>query len=197
MNKVAIIGLLVAFGICSFCKKDFEVLNSHSWRCKEKLKHKRNKGNHGNNSVSNSFNTVNLDRNEIVNNDCHKCTCAKKCKGFCGLKVHQSSCRAITSLSNNIVINNIKQDATKNHFEITNNKQDEFHSLKEGVRLTKSLEDWHLANMYFHSELLTINIKNNLNEAMSLMNSTVYNYFCDHYGYKNTIRRVSCFEVKI
>ena len=95
---------------------------------------------------------------------------------LCGLRVHQRSCRAITSLNNNIVINNIEQDATKNHFIITNNKQHEFPSLKEGAKLTKSLEDWHLANMYFHSELLTINIKINLNEAMNLMNSTVYNF---------------------
>ena len=50
-----------------------------------------------------------------------------------------------------------------------NSKQDESPSPKEGIKLLKSLDDWQLANMYFHSELLTINIKNNLNEAMSLM----------------------------
>ena len=37
--------------------------------------------------------------------------------------------------------------------------------------------------MYFHSKPSSIN----LNEAMSSMNSTVYNYFRDNYGYKNTI----------
>ena len=88
MNKVTIIGLLVVFVIYSFCKNDFEVLNRHSWRCKEKLKHQRNEGNHGNDRVSNSFNTVNLDRNEIVDNDCHKCICDKKCKRLCVLKVN-------------------------------------------------------------------------------------------------------------
>ena len=46
------------------------------------------KFNHGNDSVSNNFNTVIIDRNEIVNNDCHKCICSKKCKGLHGLKVH-------------------------------------------------------------------------------------------------------------
>ena len=99
MNKVTIIGLLAVFVICSCCKNDFEVLNHHSWRCKEKLKHRRNEGNHGNDSVSNNFNIVNVDRNEIVNNDCHKCICGKKCKGLHGLKVHQRLCRAITSNS--------------------------------------------------------------------------------------------------
>ena len=49
-----------------FCKKDFEVLNRHNWRCKERIKHERNEGKHGNDSVSNNFNIVNLDRNDIV-----------------------------------------------------------------------------------------------------------------------------------
>ena len=82
MNKVTIIGLLDVFVICSFCKKNFEVLNHHSRRCKGKLKHKRKLGNHGNDSTSNSFNAVNLGHNEIVNNDCHKCIYGKNVKDF-------------------------------------------------------------------------------------------------------------------
>ena len=167
MNKVTIIGLLALFVICSFCKKDFEILNRHSWRCNDR--------------VSNSFNTVNVDPNEIMNNDCQKCICGKKCKGLRCLKVHQRSCRAITSLNND----NTKQDAIENHFVTTNSNQDEFPFLKEGVKLPKSPEDWNLADLYFHSELSSISIKNNLNEAMSLMNSILYNYFHDNYGYKN------------
>ena len=117
-----------------------------------------------------------------------KCICGKKCKGLRGLKVHQRSCRAITSLnSDNIVIDNIEQDAIENHFVTTNSNQDEFPFLKEGVKLPKSPEDWNLAHLYFHAELSSINIKNNLNEAMNLINSIVYNYFRDNYGYKNTI----------
>ena len=89
MNKITIIGILAVFVICSFCKNNFEALNRHSWRCKEKLKHQRNEGNHGNESVSNNFNTVNLDHKKIVNNDYHKCICGKKCKRLRGLRVHQ------------------------------------------------------------------------------------------------------------
>ena len=69
----------------------------------------------------------------------------------------------------------------------TDSRQDELPSLKEGAKLPKSPEDWRLANLYFHLELSTINIKNKLNEAMSLMNSTAYSYFHSNYGYKNTI----------
>ena len=113
-------------------QKRFQVLNRHSWRCKEKLKHQRNEGNYGIDSVSNNFNTVNLDRNEFVNNDCHKCIFGKKCQGLRGLKVHQRSCRANTSLNNeNIGIDNIEQNAKENHYVTTNSKKDEFPSLKK------------------------------------------------------------------
>ena len=81
----------------------------------------------------------------------------------------------------------MEQDVIENHFVTTNSKQDEFPSLKEGVKLPRSLEDWRLTNMYFHYELSTVNIKNNLNEAMSLMNSTVYNYLRDNYGKRKSL----------
>ena len=120
-------------------------------KCREKLKHQRNKANHGNDSVSNNFNTINLDRQKIVNNDCHKCICGKNCKKLRGLKVHQRS-----SLNkDNIIIDNIEQDAIENHFVATNRKQVEFSSLEEGVKLPESPEDWRLANLCFHSELST------------------------------------------
>ena len=80
INKVKIVGLTAVFVTCTFCKKDFEVLNCHSWRYREKLKHQRNKGNHGKDSVSKTFNTVNLDPNDIVNNDSYKCICGEKGK---------------------------------------------------------------------------------------------------------------------
>ena len=65
INKVTIIGLLVVFVICSFSQKDFEVLNRHSCRCKEKLKNQRNEDS-DNYSVSNKCDTVNLARNELL-----------------------------------------------------------------------------------------------------------------------------------
>ena len=157
----------------------------------KKLKHQRNEDNHDNDSASNNFNTVNLDRNEIVNNDCHKCICDEKCKGLRGLKVHQRLCRVIISLNNdNIVINNIEQNARENYFVTTNTKQDEFASLNEGAKLPKSLEDWRFASMYFHSELSTINIKNKLNEAMSLMNSPYITNFVTIMVTKTLYRKI-------
>ena len=124
MNKVKINGLLAVYISYLQCLQiNFEDLNCHSCKSKEKLKHRRNKGNHGNDSVSNNFDTVNLDHNKTLNNDCRKCNCGKKSKGLCGLKVHQRSCRAITSLSSsNFVIDNIKQmqQKTASSQQITN-----------------------------------------------------------------------------
>ena len=92
--------------ICSFCQKDFEILNRHSWRRKENFKHHTNKDNHDSNSVSNNCNTVNLDHND-GNNDCPKYICGNMCKGFCGLKICQrSSSASIYSKNNNMVNDN-------------------------------------------------------------------------------------------
>ena len=66
INKVTIVGLLVVFVICSFCQKDFEVLNRHSCRCKEKLTNQRNEDSDDNYSVSNKCDTVNLAPNELL-----------------------------------------------------------------------------------------------------------------------------------
>ena len=89
--------------------------------------------------------------------------------------------------TDNIVISSIEQGAIENHFVTASSKQDEFCSLKKGIKLPNLPKEWHLASLYFHSELSSINIKNNLNEAMSLVKLTVCNYFRDNYGYENTI----------
>ena len=42
---------------------------------------------------------------------------------------------------------------------------------------------WELANLFFKSELLTSDInRDNLNESIASMNSTIYNYFVENYG---------------
>ena len=89
--------------------------------------------------------------------------------------------------TDNIVISSIEQGAIENHFVTASSKQDEVCSLKKGIKLPKLPKEWHLASLYFHSELLSINIKNNLNEAMSLVKLTVCNYFRNNYGYENTV----------
>lgn len=175
MNEITIRGLLTVVTICSFCHKSFEVIKRHTWRCKEKLNHHRNEGiegNHGNDNVLLNA-EVNLNRNDIANNNSPKCICGRICKGLRGLKAHQRSCRSITSLKDENTVDNEninKQHVMNNQFATANNNdKDESPSLKEGIKLPKSPEDWRLANMYFHSELSKINIKGNLFSCLFLM----------------------------
>ena len=52
---------------------------------------------------------------------------------------------------------------------------------KPRIKLPKADSGWKLANLFFKSELSTLDInRDNLNE--SSMNSTIYNYFAENYG---------------
>ena len=65
----------------------------------------------------------------------------KNVKRLRDLKVHQRSCRAITSLNNdNIVIDKMEQDAIGNHFVTTNRKQDEYLLLKKASNYQSHLK---------------------------------------------------------
>ena len=47
----------------------------------------------------------------------------------------------------------------------------------------QKLTGWELANLFFKSELSTSDInRDNLNETIASMNSTIYNYFAENYG---------------
>ena len=62
-------------------------------------------------------------------------------KGLHGLKVNQRSCRAITSLNNNNMVGgNTEQNTIENRFFTGNSNQDEFPTLKNGVKLPMLLE---------------------------------------------------------
>ena len=54
---------------------------------------------------------------------------------------------------------------------------------KPGIKLPKADSGWELANLFFKSELSTSDInRDNLNETIAPMNSTIYNYFAENYG---------------
>ena len=53
---------------------------------------------------------------------------------------------------------------------------------KLGIKLPKADSGWELANLFFKSELSTSDInRDNLNETISSINSTTYNYFAENY----------------
>ena len=58
---------------------------------------------------------------------------------------------------------------------------------KPGIKLPKADSGWELANLFFKSELSTSDInRDNLNETIASMNSTIYNYFAENYGTDET-----------
>ena len=56
-------------------------------------------------------------------------------------------------------------------------------SLKNGVKLTASTNDWGIASTSFHSNLPISQIsENDTEEIVKHFNGTVYNYFKDNFG---------------
>ena len=54
---------------------------------------------------------------------------------------------------------------------------------KPVIKLPKADSGWELADLFFKSELSTSDInRDNLNETIALMNSTICNYFAENYG---------------
>ena len=84
-----VIVLFLAFTVCEFCGKDFESLNRHKWKCKSIT------------TANNNASSNNIVNPEIINNrsissvEYISCSCGKRCKGLCGLKTHQRSCKAV------------------------------------------------------------------------------------------------------
>ena len=151
-----------------------------------KLKRSESEGNHSNDYSTDDV--VDITQNQApCNSHMIKCICGKQCKGLRGIKAHQRTCRTIKTLNaevikdddgfNNIVDNSIIENTLE---EVAENP-----AIKSGVKLPKSDSDWSLANAYFHASLSNVEVSNNLNNAVDVMSSTIYDYFKDNYGYKN------------
>ena len=84
-----VIILFLAFTVCEFCGKDFESLNRHKCKCKSIT------------TANNNASSNNIVNPEIINNrsissvEHISCSCGNRCKGLCGLKTHQRSCKAV------------------------------------------------------------------------------------------------------
>ena len=95
-------------------------------------------------------------------------------------------------MSDNIV-DNVENDYNElndnNNFDINNDNSllddttNESPSLKNGVKLPTSTNDWDIANTYFRSKLPISQISENYTEeTVKHLNDTVYNYFKDNFG---------------
>ena len=168
MKVTTLLVLLIFSVVCNYCGKDFISPGRHSWHCKSKIPNQQDR-NHGNGeNVENcnnvEFPDVKVNDVSISNTGNVSCTCGKSCKGLCGLKSHQQSCRIIKSLNDELLhdieqVNDVEIETLENY---TSNGSP---SLKPGVNLLISLEDWNLANTFFmekYSNLTKRQLRNEL-----------------------------------
>ena len=168
MKVTTLLALLIFSVVCNYCGKDFISLGRHSWRCKSKIPNQQDR-NHDNGENFENRNNVELPDVQvndvsISNTDNVLCTCGKSCKGLRGLKSHQRSCRIIKSLNDELLhdieqVNDVEIETLENY---TINGSP---SLKPGVNLLISLEDWNLANTFFiekYSNLTKRQLRNEL-----------------------------------
>ena len=123
--------------------------------------------------------------NEVCNTDHVKCCCGKQCKGLRGLKMHQRSCRVIKDLDKELTYHidygNEPLDSAEDG-RINDYIQD-LPNIKLGVKLPTSESQWDEANAYFKATLPVHEINsNNVNDCVSKMNNTFYDYFQKAYG---------------
>ena len=122
-----------------------------------------------------------------------KCCCGKVCKGARGLKMHQRSCQVIFGLNSELLENVFNEVECNNvdsgdieHTETQNcNEHDKYPELRKSINLPKSNSEWLTANEYFKFLILSnAPIKSqDLNASIKLLNTTIYNYFAENFGY--------------
>ena len=130
------------------------------------------------------------DPHESEEKDHHyRCFCGSEFTTLLGLNTHRRSCNILN-------IPNIKETLTtpigfNENFiesipEITTDDLPK-NILKVGVKLPKSKRDWSISNEHFKS--LLSSDTSDLETGISLIQSTIYDYFAVNYGkleYKNT-----------
>lgn len=180
---------------CPYCSRKFNCINRHLWRCKKTTVH-------SNNNNSNLSNTNNLippinstnDFNSVHDNldNLLQCCCGKFCKGRKGLIMHKRSCKTSKSLNfqpsvvnkttftSATTINNIQQSSpSSSPAEVPTTA-----STKPlpGVKLPRSPLEWEVANAYFHSELNSWSVIDDINKFATQFHNIIYKYFATTYG---------------
>ena len=174
-KRISLIWIIICV-VCQFCQKDFEVLGRHAWRCKE-----RNQRDEivSNDNLSNpSLEQADLQNCSPTNSKTIRCVCGKVVKTYGGLKRHQRSCRAITGLNTNVLIDiaqEIEESMSPNdnstEFVASNNLGDTI--VRPGIHLPKSETQWKTANLFFQVSLRLHEVSNGLNAACKKLSITI------------------------
>ena len=135
---------------------------------------------HSNNEIEEGNKTL------LSSNSETSCVCGKVCEGNPGLKSHQRACRTISGLNRELTNALRSYDDHDNEDKITTDNLVQLDGqvrTKPGIKLPKADSGRELAHLFFKSELSTSNInRDNLNETIASVNSTIYNYFVENYG---------------
>ena len=111
------------------------------------------------------------------------CGCGKKCKGLCGLKTHQRTCRFVMGLNEELI-----QPEQDNELE-TNDIEDLISTLsnpdlKPGVKLPQTEPEWAFTEDFLRSHLNIADIQSDsdLDALITNMNDTIYGFLAKNYG---------------
>jgi len=155
-----------------------------------------NEGSFGNSAQQTRQNTeaTITNVNTSTPSNCHNvtCCCGKVCKGLRGLKMHQRNCRAIKDLHGETfeVMQETMSENSDHNFDFELDAQYEcvMPSIKRGIKLPKSDEQWSTANLFFLNALPISGINSsNLNESIQILNATIYSYFEENFGYSDEV----------
>ena len=198
MIRSSFVCLLLSCVICSFCGKDFVTLGRHQWRCKEKIDDP-NLFVNSNNPTADGISVepvISSPTTSVAKKTGIKCCCGKICKGTRGIKMHQRSCRVILGLNSELLEDLFEQAESNNvdsedvddvrHAEnLNSNEHDEYPKLRRGINIPKTNSEWLTANEYFKFSIISDSpIKcQDLNASINLLNTTIYNYFAENFGY--------------
>ena len=182
--------ILAVLVVCNFCGLDFQNQGRHEWHCKNRSNHCHRQqskdilnSNHGESSL---LNLTTIEVNVVCNTDHVKCCCGKQCKGLRGLKMQQRNCRVLKKdldkeLTYHIDYGNEPLDSAEDG-RINDYIQD-LPNIKLSVKLPKSESQWDEVNVYFKATLPVNEINsNNVNDCVSKINNTIYDYFQKAYG---------------
>ena len=194
----SVLFLFAVMVICSFCGDNFKSLGRHSWRCKKKMNFNTGDNLNGNQqSQQQSHSQVLLDsgntNTSLSPSNCHsvKCCCGKICKGIRGLKMHHRTCRVVKDLTDE-TFEFVKENLTGSYNndiyneDLDNNITNSIPDVKPGVKLPKSDDQWKDANLFFMVSLPISGLHSlSIDNSIDLMNSTIYNYFHENFGYSD------------
>ena len=117
-----------------------------------------------------------------------RCLCGKLCKGPRGLRVDKRFCQVFDSQELHNLFNNddnFIENSSVENISLKQNTPSEHCQTKPGVKLTKTNEQWSIANEYFKDTFDLSKAITDVDYELKTLQDNVYNYFKQTYGTVN------------